>query len=132
MIPGWVIWGSYLLIALIVWRRIAWILIDAMAWGSKPDTEDVVGGLVFGGALAAIWPATLVVWMLVLGERRYGIVTSATHGFLKAPRYRRREMELREREERIRRMEREVGIGQRPSDDYHRSPFSMTEYDWRQ
>jgi hypothetical protein len=112
---GWLLTVGYFAVAVVLARRFAWE-IAGDSYGSI-DGEDLVFGLIFGGALALVWPVSLPVYAIYRAaqtNRGFSVVTrlvfSMPREVRKREEMRRQEDELRDREREIRRMERELGI----------------------
>jgi hypothetical protein len=102
----WIIIGVYLLGYVGLWRRLAWWFAKENAIGGLSG-EDVVVGAIMATLVCLFWPlvATGLLVRAIYRRREEDVV----HAIM--PRRVRREAELREREERIERLERELGIG---------------------
>jgi hypothetical protein len=108
---AWVAAAVYGIGLLFTWRHIA----GRIAWEfGKPDADDIVAGLFFGGFCSIFWPISLPI--ALLSERGFEPGTRAAHllGLLmrKPLKVRLREAADRERDMkyRIEQLERQVGI----------------------
>jgi hypothetical protein len=113
----WLLTVGYFSVAVILARRFAWEIAGSDWEYAHIDGEDILFGLIFGGALALIWPVSLpvyVVYRLAQTDRGFSVATrlvfSMPRDVRKRDEIRRQEDEMRDREREIRRMERELGI----------------------
>ena len=100
---------AYSLVGVFTMRRFAWIVYDDVKYtpGGGVDGEALIPALVLGWLAGLIWPLTLTAYFVWTKLQPEGLLATLTA----EPKHRRRERELREREARIERLEREVGVG---------------------
>lgn len=99
----WVLLALYVVVAVPVWRRAAYLLAHDVASG-KPTGFDIGMSLFIGSFAAMFWPFAVVGYFL-------WSVSKDGHGFLKEPRtVKSRDERIRELEERNGRLERELGL----------------------
>lgn len=100
----WIILAVYVVGFVFTWRRSAYVLASDVSFDRHRITgDDLVLGLMVGFLIACFWP------IVVPGYITWQIVGNSA--FISEPKHIKRERELEQREERIRRLERELGIG---------------------
>lgn len=92
---GWILLAVSLYGWIACWRRLSWLLYQDCY---KPDAADLSFAIFIGALLGLFWPIILPFYV----AQKHGLLTA----FMKPPR---RERE-HEQEERIRQLERELGI----------------------
>jgi hypothetical protein len=92
----------YALGFLMTWRRAAYVFAYDLAVRGKPDGDDIAVGAFFGAFVSILWPL-VVPGYLLWAHGKTGVV-------LKAPRAIRQREQIRTQQERIRTLERELGI----------------------
>lgn len=102
-VVGWGILAVYLLGYVACWRSITWAVSRT---NYEPQLEDVVFGLIAGSIATLIWPLILI----VTGIRRVCNSRGIDPQRVLMPRAEKRRVALDAREQRIRKLERELGI----------------------
>src|SRR5262245_20628582 len=115
---GWIILAVYVLGFVLSWRSITYFWFREFRGIGEPETWDIVMAMFFGSFCALFWP------IIVPARICYWLVSHHEDGFVGfiTPRNTRRERELKERERRIERLERELGmtgLAERKSDSYY-------------
>lgn len=103
---GWVILAVYIAGYIGCWRSLCWFFITDFAFTSKPDGEEIFLGILMGSLLGFLWPGVLI----VAAARRVYLRNPESVVSLITPRAYKREVELKNREERIETLERELNI----------------------
>lgn len=55
---------TYLISCVIMYPFVVYIIINDLAFNSKPDFSELLGGFVFGSILSSIWPIVILSWAL--------------------------------------------------------------------
>lgn len=106
---GWIILGFYLLGYVLMWRTIVWALVTDDYYGRstrKIEGIDVVAAVFIGSFFTLFWPVVLA----GLAVRYVYVARGLDVSRVLMPRSVKRVRDLDEREQRIKELERELGV----------------------